>query len=151
MKKILDLFNKHREIIVYLIFGVLTTAVNLATFYALERFTDISYLINNAFAWVVGVIFAFITNKIFVFRSTSWKPSVAGKEALEFLGARLFSFGVEEAGLWLLVDFIGLASFSKIIFGFLVTGELVAKVILAVIVVILNYVFSKLVIFRKKS
>ncbi len=151
MKKILDLFNKYRELIVYLIFGVLTTAVNLATFYAMESLTGISYLINNAIAWVVGVIFAFITNKIFVFRSKSWKPSVAGKEAIEFLGARIFSFGVEEAGLWLLVDVVGLASFSKVIIGFTVTGELIAKIILAVIVVILNYVFSKLVIFKKKS
>lgn len=151
MKKVIDLFKKHRELIVYLIFGVLTTAVNLATFYAMESLTDISYLINNAVAWVVGVVFAFVTNKIFVFESKSWKPSVAGKEAVEFLGARLFSFGVEEVGLWLLVDLIGLASFSKVIFGFDISGELIAKVILAIVVVILNYVFSKLIIFKKKS
>ena len=151
MSKILGLLNKHREIIVYLIFGVLTTAVNLATFYLMETVTDISYLINNGIAWVVGVIFAFVTNKIFVFQSKSWKPSVAGKEAAEFLGARLFSFGVEEVGLWLLVDIIGLASFSKVIFGFAISGELIAKVILAIVVVILNYIFSKLVIFKKKS
>ena len=151
MKKILNLLSKHREIIVYLIFGVLTTAVNLATFYAMESITEISYLINNAVAWVVGVIFAFVTNKIFVFQSKSWKPSVAIKEGIEFLGARLFSFGVEELGLWLLVDIIGLASFSKVIFGFAISGELIAKVILAIVVVILNYVFSKLIIFKKKS
>ena len=60
-------------------------------------------------------------------------------------------FGVEEVGLWLLVDLIGLASFSKVIFGFDISGELIAKVILAIVVVILNYVFSKLLIFRKKS
>lgn len=151
MKKIFDLFDKHREIIVYLIFGVLTTAVNLATFYAMENITDISYLVNNAVAWVVGVIFAFVTNKIFVFRSKSWKPSVAVKEGIEFLGARLFSFGVEEIGLWLLVDIIGLSSFSKVVFGFELSGELISKVILAIVVVILNYIFSKLVIFKKKS
>jgi putative flippase GtrA len=151
MKKVIDLFKKHRELIVYLIFGVLTTAVNLATFYAMESLTDISYLINNAVAWVVGVVFAFVTNKIFVFESKSWKPSVAGKEAVEFLGARLFSFGVEEVGLWLLVDIIGLASFTKTILGFNISGELISKVILAIVVVILNYVFSKLIIFKKKS
>jgi putative flippase GtrA len=151
MKKVIDLFKKHRELIVYLIFGVLTTAVNLATFYAMESLTDISYLINNAVAWVVGVVFAFVTNKIFVFESKSWKPSVAGKEAVEFLGARLFSFGVEEVGLWLLVDLIGLSSFTKTILGFNISGELISKVILAIVVVILNYVFSKLIIFKKKS
>jgi putative flippase GtrA len=151
MKKVIDLFKKHRELLVYLIFGVLTTAVNLATFYAMESLTDISYLINNAVAWVVGVVFAFVTNKIFVFESKSWKPSVAGKEAVEFLGARLFSFGVEEVGLWLLVDIIGLASFTKTILGFNISGELISKVILAIVVVILNYVFSKLIIFKKKS
>lgn len=151
MSKILGLLNKHREILVYLIFGVLTTAVNLATFYLMETVTDISYLINNGIAWVVGVIFAFVTNKIFVFRSKSWKPSVAGKEAIEFLGARLFSFGVEEVGLWLLVDVAGLASFSQEILGFNISGELISKIILAIVVVILNYVFSKLVIFKKKT
>lgn len=151
MKKIIDLFNKYRELVVYIVFGVLTTVVNLITFYSLESITDVSYLINNAIAWVAGVIFAFITNKIFVFRSKSWKLSVAGKEAVEFLSARIFSFGVEELGLWLLVDIIGLASFSMVIFGFDITGELIAKVILAIVVVIMNYVFSKLIIFKKKN
>ena len=151
MKKIIDLLKKYRELIVYLIFGVLTTAVNLLTFYALESITDISYLINNAIAWVAGVVFAFVTNKLFVFRSKSWKPSVAGKEAVEFVSARLLSFGVEEAGMWLMVDILGFSAFSKILLGFTITGELIAKIILAVIVVIMNYVFSKLIIFKKKS
>lgn len=150
MNKITNLLNKYKEIIVYLIFGALTTAVNLATFYIMENATDISYLINNAIAWVVGVIFAFITNKIFVFRSTSWNIRKVGKEAVEFLGARLFSFAVEEIGLWLLVDIARMSEFSKVIFGFNITGELIAKVILAVIVVILNYIFSKFFIFKKK-
>lgn len=150
MNKITNLLNKYKEIIVYLIFGALTTTVNLATFYIMENATDISYLINNAIAWVVGVIFAFITNKIFVFRSTSWNIRKVGKEAVEFLGARLFSFAVEEIGLWLLVDIARMSEFSKVIFGFNITGELIAKVILAVIVVILNYIFSKFFIFKKK-
>ena len=151
MNRIKELYKKHREIIVYFIFGVLTTAVNLITFYVLETLfgRSNSYLYNNLIAWVAGVVFAYITNKLIVFGSKSWSPSVVIRESAEFFGARIFSLAVEEAGLWLLIDLLRWGDFSKVIFGFTVTGGLVAKVILAVIVVILNYIFSKFIIFKK--
>jgi putative flippase GtrA len=70
-------------------------------------------------------------------------------EGGEFLLARVFSFLVEEAGLWLLVDILGFDSFSFKIIGITITGALIAKVILAVVVIILNYFFSKFIIFKK--
>lgn len=153
MNTIKNLFLKYKELIVYVIFGGLTTAVNIATFYILEAFFsngENSYLINNAIAWFVAVIFAYITNKIFVFESHSWAIKIVLKEALEFFGARVFSFLIEEAGLWLFVDILGFGKMSYNLLNFTVTGGLIAKLILAVIVVILNYFFSKFVIFKKK-
>ncbi len=160
--KIIDkLFTK--EIITYVFFGVLTTAVNLATFYVFKKlfisigwegvFNQIipadsavlkvfsggsEYLDANAIAWVVGVIFAFVTNKLWVFESKSWKPSVAGKEFIGFTGARIFSFVVETLMMFVMVSLLH-------------WNDLVAKVIVGVIVVIINYVFSKLIIFKNKD
>ena len=154
MNKIKELYQKHREVIVYIIFGALTTFVNLAAFYILELLfgngTN-SYLFSNAVAWIIAVIFAYITNKLFVFNSRSWKLNIISKEIAEFLGARIFSFVVEEAGLWLFVDCLSFNKLSFAVFGFNITGGLIAKIILAVIVVILNYFFSKFIIFKKEK
>lgn len=154
MKIIKNLFLKYKELIVYVIFGGLTTVVNLASFYMLEALFgngENSYLINNAIAWFIAVIFAYVTNKLFVFESRSWDMKIVGKEVVEFFGARVFSFLIEEAGLWLFVDILDFGKLSYKILGFNITGGLIAKLILAVIVVILNYFFSKFVIFKKKN
>ena len=152
MAKIKELIIKYKEIITYLIFGVLTTLVNLGTFWVFTKILgEEMYLLNNAIAWVVGVIFAFVTNKLFVFESKSWKSKTAGKELIEFVGARLFSFGVEEGGMWLFVDVLAFGEKSFALFGFTITGQMIAKLALAVIVVILNYFFSKFIIFKKKK
>ena len=154
MSRIKELYQKHKEAVVYVIFGALTTFVNLVVFYVLELFFgngETSYLYNNAAAWVVAVTFAYITNKLFVFNSRSWKPKVISKEILEFLGARIFSLAVEEAGLWVFIDLLGFNKFSFDIFGFNLTGGFIAKIIFAVIVIVLNYFFSKFIIFKEKN
>ena len=160
--KIVDKFFT-KEIISYVFFGVLTTAVNLLTFYLfkqliisigwegvlnsvipensriLEVFSGGSeYLDANCIAWVAGVIFAFVTNKLWVFDSKSWKPSVAGKEFTGFIGARIFSFVVETLIMFVMVSLLHFSDF-------------IAKVVVGIIVVILNYVFSKLLIFKKNK
>lgn len=152
MNKMKQLFNKYKEIITYVVFGMLTTAVNFAAFWILSRVLGESlYLLNNAIAWVVSVVFAYVTNKLWVFESKSWAARVVAKEVVEFVAARLFSFGVEEGGLLLFVDVLGFGKYAFSLFGFEITGQLIAKVILAVIVVILNYFFSKFIIFAKKN
>lgn len=143
--------SKYKEIINYLIFGVLTTVVNFICFYVLELFLPVGYLINNGIAWFLSVAFAYFTNKLFVFDSKSFGAKILIKEILEFFGARVFSFAVEEAGLFLLVDLLAFKSLEYTVLGFNVTGELIAKVILAVIVVIMNYFFSKFIIFKNKK
>ena len=150
MNRIKGLINKYKEPILYLIFGVLTTLVNFVSFYLLNKAAgEKYYLINNVIAWFFAVIFAYVTNKLWVFESKGFALKTVVKEIPEFFAARLFSLAVEEGGLWLFVDRLGFDRFSFSLFGFEFTGKLIAKVALAVIVVILNYFFSKFIIFRK--
>lgn len=162
--KLVDKFFT-REIVSYIFFGVLTTAVNLLTFYlfkklfisigwegilnsllvsmgwekAVDFLSDGSdYLDANTIAWVVGVLFAFFTNKLFVFESKNWKPSVAAKEFAGFVGARVLSFVVESVMMFLMVSVLS-------------WNEIVAKIIVGIVVIIINYVFSKLFIFKNKK
>lgn len=150
MSKIKFLFSKYREAILYIVFGALTTVVNFVVFKACnmavgEKF----YLISNVIAWLASVIFAYVTNKLFVFESKSWEPKVLLREIPSFAGARVLSLGIEELGLWLLVDICRMENINWRILTFDIEGSMIAKLILAVVVVILNYIFSKLVIFRK--
>lgn len=152
MKKIKELILKYKELIVYVIFGGLTTVVNLVVF-TLSGFAlgDERYLISNVIAWFAAVIFAYVTNKLWVFESKSWSVRVLLKEIPSFFAARVFSFLIEEFGLYVFVDLLSFKDISIKILTFEIGGELIAKVVLAVIVVVLNYVFSKLVIFKKKK
>jgi putative flippase GtrA len=140
-----------KELISYLIFGVLTTLVSIVTYEIANIIlgTDL-YLISNIISWVTAVSFAYVTNKLWVFESKSWQFSVIKTEIAAFVIARLFSLGLEEAGLYLLIDVANLKEFSAAILGFTLTGALLSKLIMQVIVVIANYVFSKFIIFKKK-
>ena len=143
--------EKFKEISLYLIFGILTTLVNFIVFWIFNKIlgNDL-YLVSNIIAWIISVAFAFFTNKPIVFKSHDWRPKTILKESSEFLGARIFSFCIEEFGLWLLVDICSMKKIIWNIFNISFSGTIIAKVILAVIVVILNYFFSKFIIFKKK-
>lgn len=145
------MFTKHKEIIMYLIFGVLTTIVSWGSYAIYESvfkasIVDVGVLVSvaNVLSWVTAVLFAYITNKIFVFESKTFKPTVLFKEIGLFVGSRLISGVVEWVGVPLLV-WIGL---NQTIFN--VEG-MVAKVLVSVIVVILNYILSKLIVFKKEK
>lgn len=143
------------EIVSYLFFGVLTTVVNFITYMLMGILAGENYeekilfsvgtfdfqlvLLMNAVAWIASVVFAFITNKLFVFESSSWNSGVFFKEFISFIGARVVSFVIfEELIFALLINIFGIR-------------DLFAKLAVAVFVVIFNYVASKLVIFRKKG
>lgn len=152
MKMIKELIIKYRELIVYVIFGGMTTVVNLGVFTVFGMILgDDKYLITNAIAWFAAVVFAYITNKIWVFKSKSWSAKVLLKEIPSFFAARVFSFVFEEVGLYLFVDILSFNKYSIDILSFEIGGELIAKLLLAVVVVVLNYIFSKLVIFKKQK
>lgn len=151
MKKFIEkvfkaLFNK--ETITYIIFGALTTAVNYAVFWAgIELWGEDYHLLINAVAFILSAAFAYVTNKLFVFESKSWAFKVIAKEIPSFFSARLASFFFEEAGLLLFVDILKVG--EKEIFG--ISGVMIVKLVLAVIVVIVNYILSKFLIFKKKK
>lgn len=146
------LFNKYKELISYVFFGVLATIVNLVSFKIFDAILGENlYLITNVVSWLITVIFAYFTNKLWVFESKSWKASVVVKELIGFFGARIFSLVVEEAGLWLMIDICHMGDISWNIFSFEINGNMIAKIIMQIVVVILNYVFSKLIIFKHKK
>ena len=136
--------------ILYLVFGVLTTLVNFVAFWLFGLvISDSLYLLTNFLAWVVAVIFAFFVNKFVVFSERSRDKKTLIFEAVTFVGARVFSLVFEEVGLFVLIDLIGLGK-EDIFIGFTVTGQMIPKFIVAVVVVIMNYFFSKFLIFKKK-
>ena len=152
MNTIKKLIIKYKELIIYVIFGACTTLVNFITYKLFNVLLGVEYyLVSNIVAWFVSVVFAYITNKLFVFESKSWNVKVVAREVPSFFTARVFSFLVEESGLFLLVDILGMKNFGMDVFGFYVSGNMISKVLLAVVVVVLNYFFSKFVVFRKKA
>ena len=149
MGKIKSLFSKNKEIILYLIFGVLTTLVSILSFWLLGLVIPSKfYLITNIISCIIAIVFAFITNKSFVFESKSWSKEQLKKEFPKFFGARAFGIGVEELGLWLLIRVCAIKGTE--IFSFYLNGDLIAKIIMSVIVIILNYFFSKFLVFKKR-
>ena len=153
-KKLNNLLKKiiSREMFDYLFFGVLTTVVNIGAFAVCEKILGKNMpLISNAIAWIVAVIFAFLTNKFFVFHSKSTDRKTLFKEFTTFTTARLFSLGVEEAGLFI-AQFVFHAEEKVLnILSFEISGTMMAKVALSIVVVIMNYFFSKLFIFKEKK
>ena len=126
-------FKKYRELIDYLFWGVATTAVNYAVYFLLTRLFDFGVVSANVIAWAVAVIFAFVVNRALVFHGNGNLLS----EFLLFTGGRIFSGALETGILWLFVDMLHFP-------------DQIIKIIASVIVVILNYIFSKF-IFRKKD
>lgn len=130
------LYARYRETVNYLIFGVATTVVNFVVYGALVYF-GVHYIAAQTIAWIAAVIFAYVTNRIWVFESHARGVGAIAAEFVSFTASRLFSFGVETLLLWLMVDVGGIS-------------EIFAKIPVAVITVVLNYVTGKLLVFRKK-
>ena len=134
--KIKKLLEKYRSEIIYLIFGVLTTLVNYIVYIPCLHYLH-SASVSNSIAWVFAVIFAYLTNKPFVFRSHDWSAKVVFPELAKFISCRLASGVLETAILFVTVDCLHW------------NGN-IWKLITQILVVIFNYVGSKLLVFRKK-
>lgn len=142
-KKFPRIFN--RETVSYVVFGVLTTLVNIFSYLPLYKVLlatgmadPVVNIISNTTAWVLSVLFAYVTNKLFVFHSKTATAAAAWREFLLFIGARLASYGVDMVGMLLLVNLLHVQN-----------G--IAKIVTNVIVMIMNYFFSKLFIFNKEK
>lgn len=152
MNMIKTLITKYKELIVYFVFGLCTTVVNLITFKIFNLILgDEKYLVSNVFAWFFSVVFAYTTNKIFVFKSKDWGIKTLFKEVVSFFSSRVFTFVIEESGLYFLVDVMNLKDVQLDVFVVTVSGEMISKLIVGVLVVIINYIFSKMFIFKKKK
>lgn len=121
-----------RELFLYMFFGVLTTLVNIAVYLFFTRLLGVNYLISNILAWTLSVLFAYVTNRIWVFES---RNNDILKEMALFFAGRIFSGVVDTGLMWLLIDV-------------LFVGDAISKIIVQVIVVVLNYVLSKAVVFK---
>ena len=137
INKIWSMVEKYWDILSYLFFGVLTTIVNYIIYLPCYNALGLSAVVSNAIAWVVAVAFAYLTNKPFVFRSHDWSAKTVIPELTKFVGCRIGSGLAETLILLLTVDIMGW------------NGN-IWKIVTSVLVVILNYVASKLLVFRKK-
>ena len=137
MKTLKDLFVRYYDIISYLFFGALTTLVNYLVYLPCYNWLGLSATVSNIIAWAAAVIFAYLTNKPFVFRSYDWSMKTVLPEFTKFLGCRVGSGVLETLIIFITVDCLNF------------NGNLM-KIITSVLVVILNYVASKLLVFTKK-
>lgn len=138
MNKIISLYNKYREIISYLVFGFLTTVITLLVYYLLtltiiDPKNPIFLQIANIVSWIVGVLFAYVTNRKFVFQS---KNDEKLKEISKFIFARVITLVMD-----MLIMFVGVTILKG--------NDKIIKIISQVIVIVSNYLFSKILVFRK--
>ena len=146
----------NRETITYLIFGVLTTVVNFGAQWIFTKLLatradtyNLMFQVATAIAWVIAVLFAFITNKLWVFESKSFKGRTVLKEVLSFFGARLLSFLLFDEALQSGILYIINRNVTD--YDILTRNSYIAKFLICVFVVIFNYFASKFFIFRKKK
>ena len=136
MKRIKDLYIKHKEVINYLFFGGCTFLVSIISFYLLNKVLSINTHISNVISWILAVTFAYITNKLFVFESKTKQAKDVIREVISFFSARLLTLALEE-----LIIFVGC--------DLLKVDAMIVKIIGQVVVIASNYFLSKLFIFKK--
>ena len=138
MNKIKELIVKNKELISYIFWGGMTTVVSYLVLIPCVEILKIDETVSNIISWIISVAFAYVVNKLFVFKSKSWEAKLVFREVWQFVSARLVSLLIADILIFkLLVD---VCHFNYIW----------VKLFTNVLVVIMNYVFSKLVIFKKK-
>lgn len=142
MNNIINLYKKYQEIINYLIVGVLTTVVSIVTYFLFSLVLDIEnnilFILANVLSWICAVIFAYVTNKKFVFNTTTSNKKEEIKVFSMFVSSRITTLLIELAFMFVTVKII-------------LINDKIAKVIAQFIVIVLNYVLSKLFVFKKKN
>lgn len=130
------LYKKYREIINYLFFGVLTTLISVGSYYVLGLLWDLTnnilFILANVTSWILAVIFAYITNKKYVFQSDSKKIF----EFFKFVFSRVFTLLMEVVGMYLLVKVIKI-------------DNMIAKIMMQFLVIVSNYIISKVLVFKR--
>jgi putative flippase GtrA len=129
-----EIFFKYRELILYIVFGALTTGVNYGCYFFFARVFNMYYILSNLISWIIAVVFAFIVNKYFVFFTQKSQLKILIREFSIFVSGRVVSLLVETVLLYYMVSICFL-------------NDLFAKIIVLVIVVLINYVLSKYIVF----
>lgn len=143
-----NLLFRYKEQILYLVFGVLTTLVNYIVYFLCTAGLHIGWSPAKVAAWIAAVAFAYITNKLWVFENRDTGLKALVREIGLFIGARLLSLGFDWCAMYVCMEWAHMGDFH--LWG-LPAGEFIALTISQVIVVIMNYFFSKWLIFRKKE
>lgn len=138
MEKIKTLFFKYKEQILYILFGVFTTVVNIVVFAICADMMHLDTYVSNFAAWVMAVTFAYITNKLWVFESKTTDAKELFREIVSFTGARVLTLGIDMVLMFVGVDLLHI-------------NKLIVKVLANVVVIVSNYVLSKLFIFKKSA
>ena len=166
--KIKEWIKRHQQLVLYLVFGVITTAVSLGACYATLKIgvnfwhdengdpLKILDVLGSTVQWISGVLVAFLTNKLFVFRDAPKGRRNTWHQLLVFSGSRVITYFVElviNLGVIIFLDAVGYREFvlPLILFSITVSSRVWAKLISSVVVVISNYFISKLIVFRKKK
>ena len=131
-----NIISKYKEVILYLIFGVLTTVVNIVAYAVCTRVFSLDVYSSNVVAWVLAVLFAYFTNKNYVFSSKAKSYKEKIKEVLLFYWYRLLTFGIDMLIMYVMIDLMGI-------------NDIASKIVDNVVIIILNYIFSKCFIFKK--
>lgn len=134
----IDLLKKYKDILLYGIFGVLTTVVNIVCYWIMAHLAQCSVMVSTFGAWVAAVAFAYLTNRKWVFHSEATTTSEIVKEIFSFFSCRIATGAVDWACMFIFVDILGM-------------HDVLIKAGANILVIILNYVASKLVIFKKKN
>lgn len=129
------ILKKHRETILYLFFGAFTTLVNIVSYLFFTRVILFNFMVANALAWILAVLFAYVTNKFFVFESKRIEIRFVFKEFLSFVSFRLLSGVVEMLIMYVMIDL-------------LFVNDVIVKIFTNIVVIVLNYLFSKMIILK---
>ncbi|HFL3520782.1 TPA: GtrA family protein [Clostridioides difficile] len=132
------ILKKHKETILYLFFGAFTTLVNIVSYLFFTRVILFNFMVANTFAWILAVLFAYVTNKFFVFESKRIEIRFVFKEFLSFVSFRLLSGVVEMLIMYVMIDLI-------------FVNDIIVKVFTNIVVIVLNYLFSRNIIFKTQN
>lgn len=134
--KICGVYKKYKQVILYLFFGGLSFLLSMITYYIFTLCCNV--LVANILSWVIVVAFSYITNEKFVFTGDKDSRKITFRKISQFYMGRLFTLGIEEIILYLFILVLGL-------------NDILIKIIAQMVVIILNYIISKFVIFKKKE
>lgn len=137
IQKMLKLYNRYRSFVLYVFFGVCTTIINIAAYTLCARVLGMGTVSANVTAWTAAVAAAYITNKIWVFESRAWTAKEVIYEIVTFAACRITTGAMDVAIMYVSVDLLGF-------------HDIMMKVISNALVIVLNFLFSKLVIFKRK-